>query len=618
MKIKFYPSLVIVVIGLLAYANSLQGDFILDSRTCIRDNPHIRSLWPLSEAISLPLWNTGESLDGRPFLSLSFALNHAVFGPAAWGYHLVNLLIHIGAALVLFGIIRAIAERWRPGASTTGIALAVAVLWVVHPLQTQSVTYMIQRAESMTGLFYLLTLYCSIRGIRGSGRWFAGSILFCLLGAGTKESIATAPLVVLLYDAMFEAGSPIAALRKRKGLYAGLCLSWVVLAGLILLTPHTKVTDWQGTAPLDYALTQAGVILHYLRLTVLPYPLALDYAWPVATPATAVLPILAVLVMVAAAVWGVWRRHWAGFAGASFFVILAPTSSILPLAPQDLVAEHRMYLPLAAVLALIVGGVLALFERLARATPRRRRVQTGVIIVVIGCVGLGALTLGRNREYGDPLTFWMHNLDRLPRSDAARQFVNDALCEQGRYEEAVAYCQRAVDLQPDSYSAHCDLAMALTHLERFEEAVQHLEKARKLDPDSHVAYEQMGRILLRLKRHDEAIGFFERALELEPASAPAHCTLGNVFAEKEKWEDASKQYRQAIALDPSSYSARSDLGYVLARQGRIGDAITEYREALQLARQEQHVPAAQQIEARLALLTRAAGNAPTHSRGESP
>jgi len=165
------PPLLLILAGVVAYWNSFDGMFVFDDFDSIQNNPHIEALWPLSEAMSLPLWNSATTIDGRPLLSLTFALNQRLLGPEPWGYHLVNLLIHIGAGLLLFGVVRRTLDlpqfRERYAGSGRWLALATAAIWLVHPLHTESVTYIVQRAESLMGMLFLLTLYASLRGLEG-------------------------------------------------------------------------------------------------------------------------------------------------------------------------------------------------------------------------------------------------------------------------------------------------------------------------------------------------------------------------------------------------------------------------------------------------------------------
>ncbi len=297
----FWPLAVIVAAGLFAYSNSFQGKFVFDDHDRILDNPGVRQLWPLSESIFAPDNVT------RPLVTLTLIFNTYFNGRNVWGWHAFNLGIHLLAGMVLFGLIRQTLRRasspTRPipddtFAKANAIALGATLLWLVHPLQTESVTYIIQRAEAMLGLFYLLTVYCAVRGFaspKHAGRWYLASILACIMGAGCKQSIVTAPLVVLAYDHIFNAGTISAKLRQHWRLYAGLASSGLIVCGLLLLSGPILSAGYHLTklTPLTYLLNQGPVITHYLRLCLYPQPLCLDYDWPIVQSATLLLPGLA-------------------------------------------------------------------------------------------------------------------------------------------------------------------------------------------------------------------------------------------------------------------------------------------------------------------------------------
>ena len=231
------------------------------------ENPTIRQLWPPGPVLfpTLP----GSTVEGRPLLNLSFALNYAAGGLDPLGYHLVNLALHLAAGLALFGIVRRTlllpAMRECAGGAATRLALAAAVLWVVHPLQTESVTNIVQRAESLMGVFYLFTLYCAIRGFTGGSpyTWKLAAIVVCLTGMAAKEVMATAPLAILLYDAAFLSGSVRAAFAGRRKFYQALMATWGLLALLALSAgSHGRTVGFGlGVSALDYAQTQCVAIL---------------------------------------------------------------------------------------------------------------------------------------------------------------------------------------------------------------------------------------------------------------------------------------------------------------------------------------------------------------------
>ena len=273
----------IVLATLAAYSNSFAGPFVFDDELSIPSNMTIRQLWPIWKPLCPP--NHGETVSGRPLLNLSLAIDYAISRLDVWSYHATNLAIHILAALLLFGILRrtfllpAMRDRW--GAAAVPLALTIALVWAVHPLQTESVTYIIQRAESLFGLFYLLTLYCFVRGV-GSSRamlWYAVCVVACLLGMASKEVMVSAPLMVLLYDRTFVAGSFREAWRRRYGLYLALAGTWLLLGWLVAWsgTRGSSAGFGIGVGCWEYLGTQFGAILNYLKLCVWPHPLVFYY-----------------------------------------------------------------------------------------------------------------------------------------------------------------------------------------------------------------------------------------------------------------------------------------------------------------------------------------------------
>ena len=231
-------------------------------------------------------------MSGRPLLNLSLAINYAISGTAVWSYHALNLAIHVLAGLTLFAIVRRTLRRpvlaGRFGPSANALALAVSALWLWHPVQTESVTYLSQRAESLMGLFYLLTLYCFIRGAETNANgdrrlWFPLSVLACLAGIATKEVIVTAPVLVFLYDRTFISGSFAGAWRRHWPLYVALAATWLPLGCLMVSPHHWAVGFGQGVAWWAYGLTECRVVVKYLLLAFWPHPLVFDYGMVVAS-----------------------------------------------------------------------------------------------------------------------------------------------------------------------------------------------------------------------------------------------------------------------------------------------------------------------------------------------
>ena len=532
---RFLPLLVIVG-GIAAYANSFPGEFMLDDARNIARNERIHDLWP-----PWPIINRSR----RPVVSLTLAVNYAIGGLSVRGYHAVNLVIHLLAALTLHGIVRRTllwhGFRGRYEQTSSWLAMVVALAWAVHPLQTESVTYIIQRAESLMGLFYLLTLYCVVRGAHSARghRWYIVAVAACALGMGSKAVMVSAPLVVFLYDRTFIANSFGECLRRRRALYVGLACTWGVLVacgvarGVLGLSASASAHvgfQFKGITPIEYALTQPGVILHYLRLSIWPHPLCLDYGWPVARTFGAIVPpAIVIIVVLAGTLWALWRRPWLGFVGAWFFLILAPTSSFVPI--RDPFFEHRMYLPLAAAVVFVVVGGHTLLERLllriAPARALRALITWGVVLAVTA--PLGYATVQRNKDYHNEPQMWADVVAKRPDNPRGRYNLGTRLNSAGRYEDAIVQFREALRIDPRHASAHCNLGVALKRSGKVDQAVAEYHKAIRLDPRHANAFSNLGNALLQQGKIDEAIQAYRRALTIKPRHADARLNLGVAF-----------------------------------------------------------------------------------------
>jgi protein O-mannosyl-transferase len=496
------------------YRGTLSAPLVFDDRLWVSLNPSIGRL-----ASALGPQPPGSVVGGRPVLSLSLALNHAISGDDAWSYHLANLGIHVLAALLLFGIVsRTLAYRpalFRTGTDRILPAFAVALLWAVHPLQTEAVTYVSQRSESLMVLFYLLTLYSFIRGAQTPEprAWQLLAIAACALGMATKEVMVTAPLVVLAYDRTFVSGSFGDALRRRRGLYLGLALTWIVLA---LLSPGLGgrgVGYGLGYSWWAYALTECWAVGHYLLLCLWPHPLVFDYGAVIGIGPRKALPWACLLVLLAGfSAAGFARRSALGFAGVCFFLILAPTSSIVPVAYQP-VAEHRMYLPLAAVTAVLVAGAWA---RLGRRS---------LALAAAAAAALGICAYGRNADYRSEVTLWDATARARPGNPRARLALGDALSRESRHAEAAGEFTEALRLDPGDFRARMGLGQELYSLGRADEALAEYGRIAPLSPDIARLHVDIALALERTGRGAEAAGQFRDALRIEPGDAEAHAGL---------------------------------------------------------------------------------------------
>lgn len=572
---------VIVLAGTLAFANGLHAPFILDDEDSIVRNPFITSLWPLSRSTQAP---AESSLSGRPLVSLSMALSYAIGGLSPAAFRAGNLAVLIASALVLFGIVR---RTFRRAASPSGadwFAFASSLLWLLHPLQTEVVGYVTQRTESMMGLFYLLTMYAMCRIVDEGQRAFGWSILAaatCSLGMACKESMVTAPLMVLLYDLVFGAGSIREALARRRALYAMLGSSWLVLAALNYNAPRAGSAGFStAVSTTDYLLNQSVMVVTYLKLSLWPHPLVLDYGRTTAIPLAAAMPSLIAVSLLIVVVAFAWRRHRElAFLGTWFFVTIAPSSSFVPIA-SEVGAERRMHLPLAAITVLLVLGARALVNVSPGRREATRRWAPAVVTLVIAGV-FGVVTLARNREYNDPIAIWQGVVAHHPHGRAHYNLAI-ALKAAGRDREALEHYRGAAPGEPAAYYA---LGFEASQAGRFADAVAQLQefvRLRPVDPSAAKAWLLMGEALVQLRRLDEAQSAFESALQLSPDYADALGALADLQLGRERFDHAITSYRAYLALMPNSVNARHSLGLALALSGHEADAVTEFAAAVTL------------------------------------
>ena len=581
-------AVVIVVAVAAAYRNSFSGPFILDDVTAIQKNRTIRSL--RSAEVLIPPANL--TVARRPLANLSFAVNYAIGGLAVSSYHAVNLLIHLLAALTLFGIVRRTlllpALRERFGDASTGLAAVVALVWALHPLQTESVTYIVQRAESLMGLCYLLTLYAVIHSASSERPWpwYAAAVAVCALGMGAKEVMVTAPVVTLLYDRAFLSGSFRETFRRRGALYLGLAATSAIM--LLYKAPAGAGFGIKTVTPWRYALTQPGVILYYLRLSFWPQPLCLDYSWPFATTFREAAPeAFALAALLAATAWAVVRRPALGFLAAWFFLILAPTSSVMPL--NDACFEHRMYLSLAAVAAGTVIAGYALIGRLARqsALPGNSVTLVAVVLALAVAVALGCATFRRNTDYRTAVSIWEDAARKRPANPRAWSNLGEAYVNASRYDEAIRACNRALEREPatnifESATIYCNRGLACAGLGRLIEAIQDYDRAIALNPDYDRAYNNRGLACAKMGRLTEAIQDYDKAIALNPDYAQAYESRGIAYARSARPADAMRDFDQAITLNPDYAEAYYNRGNARLDANRHSEAVADYDQAIAL------------------------------------
>lgn len=554
--------LLMLAVG-LAWHGSFGGPFVLDDRVNIVTNATLHNFGALGRVLTPPP-NSG--VGGRPVLNLSFALSHAMGGLDVRGYHVANLLIHFCASFALFAFVRRTLLtrplQARFGRAAGWLAIFAALLWALHPVQTQAITYLSQRAEALMALFYLLTLYLFLRGATAHDplRWHVASVATCALGMATKEVMVTAPVLVLLYDRTFLAGTFRAALRERGRFYLALAATWLLLAVLMADVSERGIGPVEQVSRWNYALTECEVVLHYLRLAVLPTPLVFDYAPVFATSLSAVAGSVVLLApLLAATLFAVVRRPALGFLGAWFFVILAPTSSIVPIVSSPM-AESRLYLPLASF---AVGVVLALHAFIG---GRSLRVFALVALAFV------VLVVRRNRDYRSEESLWVDTIAKQPSSARAHYVLGLTLARQGRLNEAIPLFHATLRLDPDYPDVENNLANSIATLGQFEPAVKYYQDALRHHPEETAPRSNLASALLHLGRLDEAERQGRLAVQQRPRDGVAQHILALVLEQRGATDAAIAAYETALRLTPALVQSRENLGLLLLREKRFAEA----------------------------------------------
>lgn len=612
-------ALFLTVATTIAYSNSFNAAFHFDDHIRIEENFGIRSLWPISAAME----NTT-----RPLGMTTFAINYAVHGYDVWGYHATNLVIHIAAGLTLFGIVRRTLLRGRLAQkyclNATPLAFVVALIWTVHPLNTESVTYIVQRLESLMGFFYLATLYCFIRAqdSRWKPSWYAASIVCCAMGMGTKEVMVTAPVMVLWYDRVFVADSWRKLWQDRWSYYACLVSTWGLLVWCMLRYQEDfengLIGAVSGLTPLSYLFSESSVITHYLRLSLWPFGQCLDYGWPVTRTAEEVLPTLILVgALFLTTIWAIFRHPEWAFLGGWFFVLLAPTSSVVPIV--DLAFEHRMYLSLAAVIAAAVFAANGAMNRMGSRcglSLRGLSLLKGSLAAIV-VAQMAVLTWGRNEVYQSEIGLWEDTVRQAPMNARAHGNLAAALRLHGRLDESFEHCRQAIEIAPNSADAqtdygvvlaergdvkasvihhrkaldlkpnnphvHCNLAISLWKLDLRKEAMRHFERAEQLAPANADIRKDFAKTIAESGLTDQALKYYQIALQIRPNDPSIYYNIGVALQDAGRLDESAGYYREAIRLSPDLAQAHNNLGIVLIASGKATDAIIHFTKAIELA-----------------------------------
>jgi Flp pilus assembly protein TadD len=618
--------LLVMIVALAAYANTFHGPFLFDDTSSITDNQVIKNL-------STFLSGKGYAYNPRRFLGyLSFAVNYKLGGLNVVGYHLVNLAIHILSGWLVYALVRltlktpffenrglgtgdlesekAFTLHSSPFTLQRLLPLFVALLFVAHPIQTQAITYIVQRLASLATMFYLGSLALYVWGRLLQERHgqpyhpkvvllFILSLIVGLAAMRTKEIAMTLPIAAILYDFSFFGKG----VKKRYILFCATVITLAVVgAGIIhsekplgeLLSDVSRFTRESQLPRLDYLFTQFTVIVTYIRLLFLPVGQNLDYDYPVYDSFFAPQVFLSFLFLIALLTGAIYlynrssgdREPGTGnsvspftgyfrliaFGILWFFLTLAIESSIIPI--SDVIFEHRLYLPsFGAFLAIAAGFLLIL-----RNTDLAIKGVAAASIVLI----LAGATFYRNATWGDAISLWRDAAAKSPNKARPHYSLGHVLLQAKEFDEALVETQYAVKLAPQDSMARNNLGSALEKKGMLDQAINEYRLSLGINPNFPTALANLGAALEKQGSVDAAIVQYRQALAIDGNSMVAHNNLGGALLKGGQYAEAMKELREAIGMDPDAVEPRNNLAIAYERSGDLDRAIAAYNDILAL------------------------------------
>ncbi len=574
----------ILILGILIYSNTFGSTFHLDDLNNIRENPSIRSLSNIQA-----MWEFSQTR----FLAIySFAWNYHYGQLNVWGYHLVNLIIHLINAILVYWFsflifsTPVLKDKFMPKEKTI-LSMAVALLFVSHPLATQSVTYIVQRMTSMSTMFYFLSLilYMSSRmtakGKTVKTRLLIGCGISALFGMLTKEYAFTIPFAIVLLEIFFlRTGQNAISFKDKRVLLIGAALISLIALGFYsysgyVMNPSFVDPDMGNkdiTAP-RYLMTQFSVLLKYIQLLIVPVNQVFDYNYKLVMSFLDPRAWISFLVLVGLIALGIYffkKQRIISFGIFWFFLTIAIESSIIPL--QDLIFEHRTYLPSFGYFLILVYVVYLL----ARKNIKYMGIALAFIIVVNSF-----LAYRRNSVWKDEITLCTDSIEKSP--GKARPYNNrgDALADQDKIQEALSDFDKAIAIHPKFSMAYYNRGNMFKKQKKYEQALADYNSAISYRPEFEKAFNNRGSVYKELNRLDQALADYDKAISFNPDYYMAYNNRGTVFILQSQYPRAIEDLNKAIDLKQDFAEAFGNRGVAKIKMGNA-DGCMDLKSAAEL------------------------------------
>jgi tetratricopeptide (TPR) repeat protein len=527
-------------------------------------------------------------------------LDCQLYGLQPWGHHLTNILLHAAAAILLFLALRSLtSDPWA--------SLFVAAIFAVHPLRVESVAWISERKDVLSGVFFMLTLWAYARYARGNVRsssWYITVIVLFALGLMCKPTLVTLPFVLLLLDywpldrvrssPSSRHDETVRAWQRRN------TWSWLVIEKLPLLVlsaascvatllAQKQALELSFKPPLDERVGNALISYAvYVGQMIWPAHLAVLYPYPEGNLKVSQVILALLLVLMISVAFFLWRKRYPFLLVGWFWYLgmLIPMIGIIQVGSQ-VRADRYTYLPQIGLYVVVAWAAMELFHRWRRS---RKILAVAAVLIIIAFT---TRSYSQTSYWRDTETLWKHAIASTSNNYIAHTNLAQTLTHSGRFAEAIAECQEALKIKPDFAAAHNNLGVALMrnkqsgdgaleHDGAVDNAIEHYRKALQINPDFTQAHKNLGIALLRKGQIDEAIKQFQKTLELEPNDAHAEFSLASAFLQRQEAEEAIAHYQKAVEIRPDYAEARNYLGNAFVAEGKYSEAIANYEAAVRI------------------------------------
>ena len=562
----------------------LSNEYVYDDFQVIRDRDAIKDLQNVKELFSRDYFSVFMERTYCPVVTLSYMVDDAVFGGKPWGYHIASLLYHIVVSFIIYLLLIEFCFEKR-------YALLGALIFAVHPVHTETVSWITGRTDILSGLFYFLTvlLYARFTGSSGSKRkaLYAVSLVAFTFAVFSKEMAVTLPVILLAYDIIIRYGCDLN--KAKEGLlkagtfavYSGYVIIVLFLLFVRFFLFNQELYVGSGYPPggvISILMTFCKIILKYVRLLLVPVNLTVDYNIPVSVSIFdrgIITSIMGVVALITVAVISLKKSKKFFFAVLFFLLTLLPVSNIIPFG--ILIAERYLYIPSLAYSILFAGAISNIMN-----TGNRNTGRFAVVAAVSALVMFSVITIKRNTEWKNEIILWSSAIRCFPDNPRVHNQLGNAYAQRNLYNEAIEEYLKARALKPDDAGTCYNLGVVYVKTGRYEEAVREFEAVKKISPEYKVSESIFAEAYASAGNYDIAVKILEDAIYIDPQNPVNYFKLASIYEREGNIARAVTVYENYIARDPAGFQAYNNLGILYGRMGLKEKEINMYKKAIQV------------------------------------